>query len=63
MMIVFRITEGKRQKLWQSAEHSLNFKANDDNLDFDNRNLDANDNYSGGVLFLGKFLQKITLVG
>ena len=39
--------------VWQSAENSLNFKANDENLDFDNRNLNANDNYSSGFVLLG----------
>jgi len=40
---------------WQSPDDSLYFKANDDNLNFDNRgNLaDANDNYSSGLLFFG----------
>ncbi|OGL84826.1 hypothetical protein A3H10_01955 [Candidatus Uhrbacteria bacterium RIFCSPLOWO2_12_FULL_46_10] len=39
----------------QSAEYSLYLNPNDDNLNFDNRaNLaDANDNYSGGVSFVG----------
>ena len=47
--------DGKRQKFWQSADYSLNFKANDDKLDFDNTDnlANANDNYSGGLLFLG----------
>lgn len=40
----------------QSATYALNFKADDGNLDFDNRNLNANDNYSGGLLLLGKCL-------
>lgn len=43
---------------WQSSEYSLYFKANDDNANFDNRNLNANENYSGGVSVLGKFLHK-----
>lgn len=38
---------------WQSAEYSLSFNPNDDQLDFNDRNLDANDHYSGGLLFLG----------
>lgn len=40
---------------WQDAEYSLYLNPNDANCDFDNRaNLaDANDNYSGGVSFLG----------
>ena len=40
---------------WQSAEYSLYLNPNDDNLNFDNRaNLgNANDNYSGGLLFVG----------
>ena len=47
--------EGREYKLWQSREHSLYWKANDDKLDFDNKaNLgNANDNYSGGLVFLG----------
>ena len=43
---------------WQSAKFSLYCKANDDEFNFDNRNLDANDNYSGGVSVLGKCLLK-----
>ncbi len=43
----------ERSNVWQSAENSLNFKANDENLEFNNRNLNANDNYSGGLLVLG----------
>ncbi len=44
--------DGERQ-LWQSAENSLNLKANDDKAKFDNKgNLgNANDLYSGGLLF------------
>ncbi len=41
---------------WQAVfEQSLNFKANDAKLKFDNKdNLgNANDNYSGGLLFVG----------
>jgi len=50
----------KKTKLWQSADYSLNFKANDDKLDFDNTDnlADANDNYSGGLLFLGLCLNQ-----
>jgi len=45
---------------WQDAEYSLYLNSNDDFLYFDNRaNLaDANDNYSGGVSFLGLCLLK-----
>lgn len=48
--------DGTGQPQEQSAENSLNFKANDDQLEFNNRNLKANENYSSGLLFLGKFL-------
>jgi len=43
----------KEAKSFQSADNSLYFKANDDNLDAnDNGNLgNANDNYSGGLFF------------
>jgi hypothetical protein len=44
--------EGKRQQLWRSSEYSLNLKANDDKLNFDNRNLNANDNYSTPLVLL-----------
>ncbi len=46
--------EGGRHIFWQSSEYSLNFNANDDNANFDNRtNLsNANDNNSGGLLFV-----------
>ncbi len=49
----------KGKHLWQSSDYSLNFNANDDNANFDNRdNLsNANDNYSGGVLFVGLCLK------
>lgn len=49
------LLDGKRQIFWQSSDHSLNFKANDDKLDFDNTDNRANayDNYSGGLFFLG----------
>lgn len=42
--------------IWQDPECSLYLNPNDDSLDFDNRNLDANDNYSGGVFVLRKCL-------
>ena len=42
--------------------YSLNFKANDDNANFDNRNLNANDNYSAGVVLLGLCLNKKELL-
>lgn len=50
----------ERGNFWQSSENSLYFKANDDKANFDNRgNLaNANDNYSGGLLFLGLCLNK-----
>ena len=52
---VFPVSGWRKTHFWQSAEYSLNFKANDDKLDFDNKsNLDnANDNYSGGLFVLG----------
>ena len=55
------IKDGKRQISWQSADYSLNFKANDDKLDFNNTDnlANANDNYSGGLLFLGLCLNVI----
>ena len=45
----------------QSVDYSLNFKANDDKLDFDNTDnlANANDNYSGGLLFLGLCLNQL----
>lgn len=50
----------ERTNSWQSAEYSLNFKANDDNLNFDNTDnlANANDNYSGGLLFVGLCLNE-----
>jgi len=53
--------DGKGQIFWQSADYSLNFKANDDKLDFNNTDnlANANDNYSGGLLFLGLCLNTI----
>jgi len=48
------LTGGKRQIFWQSSDYSLNLNANDYKLNFDNRNLNANDNYAGGVLLLGQ---------
>lgn len=50
----------KRTNSWQSPGYSLCFKANDDKLDFDNTDnlTNANDNYSGGLLFLGLCLDK-----
>lgn len=60
-MTFFIFGENGREKTksWQSADNSLYFKANDDNLDFnDNGNLgNANDNYSGALLFLGLSLR------
>ena len=55
------VKDGKRQISWQSADYSLNFKANDDKLDFNNTDnlANANDNYSGGLLFLGLCLNAI----
>jgi len=52
--------DGKRRISWQSV-NSLNFKANDDKLNFDNTDnlANANDNYSGGLLFLGLCLNEI----
>ena len=43
----------EKDKFWQSPKYSLNFKANDDELKFDNRNLNANGNYSGSLSVLG----------
>ncbi len=43
----------KKAFLWSSADYSLYFEADDGNLNFDNRNLTANDYYSGGLFFLG----------
>jgi|GEM_PF-3195591 len=63
-MLVFDYFSGvnrwEKANFWQSSENSLYFKANDDNANFDNRaNLaDANDNYSGGLLFIGLCLNK-----
>lgn len=50
----------KRVIFWQDAQNSLNFKANDDELKFDNKgNLGhANDNYSGGLFVLGLCLER-----
>ena len=48
------VFDGRGHHTWQKPEYSLNFKANDDKLKFDNRNLDANENYSGGLLALGE---------
>jgi len=47
-------------KSWQSPEYSLNFKANDDNLNFNNTDnlADTNGDYSGGLLLLGLCLRK-----
>ena len=55
------VKDGKRQISWQSADYSLNFKANADRLSFDNTDnlANANDNYSGGLLFLGLCLNEI----
>lgn len=57
MVYSFSAPDGKRHNLWQG--NSLYFKANDDKLDFNNRNLDANGNYSGGLVVLGKYLYVI----
>ncbi|MBU2036831.1 hypothetical protein KJ866_01305 [Patescibacteria group bacterium] len=45
----------EKANFWQSPDYSLNFKADDDNLNFDNRSDlgEANGNYSSGLLFLG----------
>jgi len=53
--------DGKGQISWQSTDYSLNFKANDDKLDFDNTDnlANANDNYSGSLLFVGLCLDKV----
>lgn len=48
----------EKGKFWSSADYSLYFKANDNNLNFNHRNLNANDNYSGGLLLLGLCLEK-----
>ena len=55
------VKDGKRQILWQSADYSLNFKANDDKLAFSNTDnlANANDNYSGDLLFFGLCLNEI----
>lgn len=56
---IFSSARGRRKiKSWNSADYSLNFKANDDNANFDNRNLNANDNYSAGLVLLGLCLNK-----
>ncbi|MFA4880160.1 MAG: hypothetical protein WC650_00850 [Candidatus Doudnabacteria bacterium] len=59
---IFISGENRRKETnsWQSVDNSLYFKANDDKLNFDNTdNLGyANDNYSGGLLFLGLSLRK-----
>ena len=44
---------GEKQKFWGSSSNSLYGKANDDNADFNDRDLSANDNYSAG-LFLSR---------
>lgn len=53
--LLLRRLQREKGKIWQSRENSLYFKANDDNANFDNRsNLDnANENYSGGLVFRG----------
>ena len=52
--------DGKEQNSWQSSNYSLYFKANDDRLNFDDADdlVNANDDYSGGLLFLGLCLNK-----
>ncbi len=52
--LFLRCLQMEKGKKWQG--NSLYFKANDDKLDFNNRNLNANDNYSGGLVVLGKSL-------
>lgn len=60
MFFHFWCQQKERSKSFRSSAASLNFKANDDNLKFDNNeNLDnANDNYSGGLVFVGLRLRK-----
>ena len=51
--VVPLVTWVEKSALWQSAVYLLYFNPNDSDFDFDNRNLSAGYNYSGGLLFVG----------
>jgi hypothetical protein len=49
----FGVTGGEKQIFWQPSGQSFYFNANDDNANFNERinPANANDDYSGGLLF------------